>query len=93
MHKFHKTAFHVAVKSGVAIQPVAIYCRPLFLGKGQSWISFCRANNRMVVRYLPPVQINDLAEEQRNASGLSEVVKERIEQALESMDKMSTNKS
>jgi len=93
MHKFRKTAFHAAVKSGVAIQPVAIYCRPLFLGKGQSWASFCCANNRMVVCYLPPVHINDLAEEQRNANGLSEVVREQIEQALLAMDETSSNDS
>ena len=81
MHKFRKTAFHAAVKSGVAI-----YCDPLFLGKNQSWIDFCRAKNRMIVRYLPPVRIEDLAVERQNASGLSEVVKEQIEAALLAMD-------
>ena len=86
MRKFRKTAFHAAVKSGVAIQPVAIYCDPLFLGKDQRWFDFCRANNRMVVRYLPPIRIEELAEEQQSASGLSEVVRAQIEQALQMMD-------
>lgn len=91
IHKFRKTAFHAAVKSGVAIQPVAIYCHPLFLGKGQSWVNFCRANNRMVVRYLPPVYISDLAENQQNATALSEVVRTQIEQALQTMGHVSAD--
>lgn len=82
MRKFRKTAFHAAARSQVPVQPVAILCHPLFLGKNQSWVDFCRASNRMTIRYLPLVRMEDLPKEKQNATGLSEIVREHIQQAL-----------
>lgn len=84
--RFRTTGFHAALKSGVAVQPVAIYCRPLFLGKNQSWLEFCRHRNHMTVHYLPLIRIEDLPVDKQHAAGLAEVSKERIEQALNEMD-------
>lgn len=85
MHKFRSTGFHAALKCNVPIQPVAIYCKPLLLGKNQPWWEFCRQVNRMTVQYLPPVVLHELPVEKQNSSGLGEMVRERISQALASL--------
>ncbi|MEE9342405.1 MAG: lysophospholipid acyltransferase family protein [Gammaproteobacteria bacterium] len=85
MRKFRTTAFHTAVKSGYPLQPIAIHCQPLFLGKNQKWSSFGRYTNRMTIRYLPVININDLAENKRNAAGLLEASHDRIAKALANM--------
>lgn len=90
MRKFRTTAFHAAVRSQVPIQPVAIYCRPLFLGKKQSWIDFCRTRNRMTIHYLPPINVNELPAGKQTASALSEIVRERIHLALQTCDATQT---
>jgi len=86
MKKFRTTAFHAAIKSQKAIQPVMIHCRPLFLGKKQRWIDFCRTRNLMTIQYLQPIHITELPEEKQTASGLSERVRERIQSALLAWD-------
>lgn len=85
VRKFRTTAFHAVVKAQSALQPVAIYCRPLFLGKNQKWLSFCRGTNHMTVRYLPAIRIDELPEEKRNASGLAEAARNRICAALDEL--------
>jgi 1-acyl-sn-glycerol-3-phosphate acyltransferase len=82
MRKFRSTGFHAAIKGNVPVQPVAIYCRPLLLGKHQPWREFCRETNRMTIHYLPPVFLHDLPVEKQNSSGLAETVRDRITQAL-----------
>jgi 1-acyl-sn-glycerol-3-phosphate acyltransferase len=85
IRKFRTTAFHAATKSGQPLQPIAIYCRPLFLGKTQNWLEFCRQTNQMTIRYLPVIKLEDLPEDKRNASGLAEAARQSIYAALEDM--------
>lgn len=82
VRKFRTTVFHAVVKSQSALQPVAIYCQPLFLGKNQKWLTFCRATNHMTIRYLPVIHLRDLPKEKRNASGLAEAARSSICSAL-----------
>jgi len=72
----------VAIKSGVAVQPVAIYYRPLLLGKGQRWSTFCRQTSHITIRYLDPL----LPEEGQTAANLAEATKTRICTALAIME-------
>lgn len=89
LRKFRTTAFHAAVKSGRPLQPIAIYCKPLFLGKNQKWLEFSRHTNHMTLRYLPVIQLSDLPKDQRNASGLAEAARNSITAALEAMKNQS----
>ena len=82
MHKFRAAAFQSALKSAAAIQPVAIYCDPLILGKGQSWTVVARQANVMTIRYLPPVTLDELPADRRTAAALGELVAGRIDAAL-----------
>lgn len=86
MRKFRTTAFHAALKSGRPLQPIAIYCKPLFLGKNQKWLEFSRHTNHMTLRYLPVIQLSDLPEDKRNASGLAEAARHSMTVALEDME-------
>ncbi|MCU7849880.1 MAG: 1-acyl-sn-glycerol-3-phosphate acyltransferase [Candidatus Thiodiazotropha sp. (ex Lucinoma kastoroae)] len=86
MHKFRTTGFHAAIKGDVPIQPVAIHCKPLLLGKNQSWSDFSQEMNRITVRYLSPIMLCDLSPEMQNSSGLSDMVKESINTALVELD-------
>lgn len=83
--KFRSTAFHATVKSGYPLQPIAIYCRPLFLGKGQKWLEFCRHTNHMTIHYLPVIQLEDLPEDRRNAAGLAEAARQSITATLDKL--------
>jgi len=82
VNRFRTTGFHAAIHSRVAVQPVVIYCQPLFLGKHQPWSSFCHHQNIMTIEYLQPVLAGDLPEAERNAKGLSGAVRERIQERL-----------
>lgn len=84
--RFRSTGFHAALKSGVAVQPVAIYCKPLFLGKNQPWIEFCQHRNHMLVRYLPVIRVEDLPTDKQHANGLADAARQSIEQALNEME-------
>jgi len=84
--RFRTTGFYAAMRAGVAVQPVVIYCDPLFLGKNQSWSSFSRAGNRMVVEYQEPIRVSDLPEELRSAKGLADHVRTAIRQRLGELD-------
>ncbi|MCP4407287.1 MAG: 1-acyl-sn-glycerol-3-phosphate acyltransferase [Gammaproteobacteria bacterium] len=90
MHKFRTTAFHAAIRYQATIQPVVIFCQPLFLGKKQSWIDFSRHKNIMTIRYLPVVQIGDLPEAEQTATGLARAVRKNILSALTEMSTAST---
>ncbi len=83
MRKFRFTAFHAAIKSQVPVQPVAIYCEPLFLGKGQRWLDFCKTRNRITLHYLPPIQLEDLPEAHQSAAGLAAAAHDAIQAVLE----------
>ncbi len=80
--RFRSTGFHAAIKSGVPVQPVVIYCDPLFLGKRQSWPEFSKTCNRMVVEFLSPIKIEDLKEEERSAKGMAGHVRKLIKNRL-----------
>ena len=82
VRKFRATAFHGAIKCQAAVQPVVIFCQPLFLGKDQSWIEFSRQRNIMTIRYLPVVRVEDLPEGEQTATGLARAVRGRILSAL-----------
>lgn len=84
--RFRSTGFHAAIRSNVVVQPVAIYCAPLFLGKNQPWHAFSRARNRMVIEYLQPVRVGDLPEPERTAKGLSDHVRHLIRERLGELD-------
>jgi 1-acyl-sn-glycerol-3-phosphate acyltransferase len=85
LRKFRSTAFHAAIKNDAPIQPVAIYCEPLFLGKGQRWAAFSKHKNTITLKYLPPIQLADLNRENQSASGLANTTKTAILNALEQM--------
>ena len=82
LHEFRITGFHAAVASDVPVQPVAIYCNPLFLGKNQPWREFCRRENQVSLLYLPPVFLSDLPQDKQNSAGLADAVKKRIREGL-----------
>jgi 1-acyl-sn-glycerol-3-phosphate acyltransferase len=87
VRKFRTTAFHAAIKCRVPVQPVAIFCQPLILGKGQRWTEVARHRNTMTIRYLPVMHIEDLPETEQTATGLSRAVREEILSALAEMSK------
>ncbi len=87
LHKFRTTAFHSAIRSNTALQPVAIHCQPLFLGKRQYWLDFCRRRNKMHIRYLPPITIDSLPTDQRNAAGLALAAQTCIQESLDKMER------
>lgn len=93
MRKFRLAAFHAAVKHPVPVQPVAIFCQPLFLGKNQSWINFTQYRNTMTIRYLPVMRVEDLPESRQTASGLSKAVSENILNALREMSDSTPNRA
>lgn len=68
--RFHTTSFLAAFKSNCVVQPVVIYCDPLFLGKKQSWTEFSRGRNRMVIEYQEPIRVAELPKELRSTKGL-----------------------
>lgn len=84
--RFRATGFYAAMRSGVPVQPVVIYCEPLFLGKNQPWSAFSRARNRMVIEYLQPVRMNDLPAGEQTAKGMSEHVRGVIRDRLAELD-------
>jgi len=84
--RFRSTGFYAAIRSGVPIQPVAIYCRPLFLGKNQSWSSFSKAKNRIVIEYLEPIRIETLPSETQTAKGVADHVRGIIKKRLNELD-------
>lgn len=85
LRKFRSTAFHAAIKNDVPIQPVAIYCEPLFLGKGQPWSEFSKHKNTITLKYLSPIQLADLSHDNQSAAGLAKATKTAIMDALEQM--------
>ena len=82
LHKFRTTAFHAAIKNDVPILPVAIYCQPLFLGKGQPWPEFCKAKNKLTLHYLPPIYLKALPAHQQSATGLAKATEDTIVKTL-----------
>lgn len=82
LHKFRSTAFHAAIKHNVPVQPVAILCEPLFLGKGQRWSEFSKRKNTITLHYLPLIYLNDLPEEKQSAIGLADAAKTAILETL-----------
>ncbi len=84
--RFRSTGFYAAIRAGVPIQPVVIYCKPLFLGKNQSWSSFSRAKNDMVIEYLDPVRIEALPGAEQSAKGVANHVRGIIKNRLSELD-------
>ena len=80
--RFRSTGFHAAISSDSPVQPVAIYCKPLFLGKNQSWKEFSAAKNLMVIEFLEPIHITDLPEDMRSAKALADHVRTIIKERL-----------
>lgn len=82
VHKFRTAAFHAAIRCSIPVQPVAIYCEPLFLGKKQRWIDFSRRKNIMTLRYLPAIEVEDLPHDDQSAASFSREVNATITRAL-----------
>lgn len=83
MNKFRSTAFHAAIKHDVAVQPVAIVCQPLFLGKNQRWVEFGKQRNKLRLIYLPEIRLENLPENQQTATGLASAAKAAIQASLD----------
>ena len=86
--RFRTTLFHAAAQLQLPVQPVAIYCDPLFLGKNQSWIEFSSAKNNMTISYLDPVSISDLPAEEQTARGLALHTRKLIKEELKRLDSL-----
>jgi 1-acyl-sn-glycerol-3-phosphate acyltransferase len=84
--RFRSTGFHAAISSGLPVQPVVIYCKPLFLGKHQSWKEFSAAKNLMVIEFLKPVYVTDLPEDMRSAKALADHVRKIIKERLTELE-------
>jgi len=80
--RFRSTIFHAAIKKQSPIQPVAIYCKPLFLGKNQSWLAFSKRSNTMMIRYLEPIIIEELPEYLQQPQALAKHVRQLIQTEL-----------
>ncbi|MDX8397228.1 MAG: lysophospholipid acyltransferase family protein [Mariprofundaceae bacterium] len=76
--KFRSTVFHAAVKAGVKIQPVAIYCRPLFLGKNQAWMDFPKSQNHVTIEYLEPISPAKLTGSESVPDYTLELIKQKL---------------
>ncbi len=76
--RFRTTVFYAALKAQVPIQPVSIYCAPLFLGKKQAWIDFSRQRNIMVIEYLEPITIKDFSHEGVTPQAIAEESRQKI---------------
>jgi 1-acyl-sn-glycerol-3-phosphate acyltransferase len=85
VRKFRAAAFHAALRCPAPVQPVAVFCQPLFLGKNQHWTDLSRHRNIMTVRYLPVMHIEDLPEGEQTAGGFARAVRETIVIALTEM--------
>ena len=83
MNKFRSTAFHAAIKNKVAVQPVAIFCHPLFLGKNQHWADFSKRRSICTLHYLPEIHLENLPEDQQNAIGLATASRAAIQASLD----------
>lgn len=83
MNKFRTTAFHAAVRNKVTVQPVAIHCEPLFLGKNQRWVDFGKQRNKFTLHYLPIIHLENLPEGQQTAKGLAATAKAAIQASLD----------
>ena len=88
LKKFRTTLFHSVIQTNSAVQPVAIYCKPLFLGKNQSWLEFSSGKNLMVISYLPPIYVHNLADSERSARGLASRTQDAIKEELLRLDSL-----
>ena len=82
LHKFRSTPFHIAKSFDIPIQPVAIYCEPLFLGKNQRWWDFSQRGNTMTIRYLPVFHPNECPNDRATSLGLARYAQTVIDEAL-----------
>ncbi len=89
---FRLPVFHAASEINAPVQPVAIWCEPMFLGKGQSWLTFANPENKMVVSFLPPIVLKNLPPEQRNAKGMAQATRAAIETELQRLEGMLVKK-
>jgi len=87
IQKFRTTLFHSAIQENVPIQPVALYCDPLFLGKNQSWLDFSSGKNKMTISYLPPIHLSSLPAEEQTARGFASAVRNAVQKELNRLDK------
>lgn len=76
--RFRSTVFYAAMKAEVMIQPVSIYCAPLFLGKKQAWMDFPRNRNVMVVEYLAPIDLKDASYKELSPQAIAECTRKNI---------------
>lgn len=89
--RFRSTGFHAAIRLDSPVQPVVIYCEPLFLGKDQSWKEFSTAKNLMVIEFLKPIYVADLPEDMRSAKSFAEHVRKVIKEHLIELEAEKSN--
>lgn len=90
IQKFRTTLFHSAIQANVPVQPIALYCNPLFLGKNQSWLDFSSGRNKMTISYLPPIHLNELPAEEQTARGFASAVRNAVQKELNRLDNQKT---
>lgn len=76
--RFRSTVFHAAMQANVKIQPVAIYCQPLFLGKKQAWTDFAKTENHMTIEYLEPIDLASFSEAGLTSQALADLTRQMI---------------
>jgi len=85
VRRFRSTVFYAAIKAKAPIQPVSIYCAPLFLGKKQSWKDFSRKKNVMVIEYLEPIHVKDFLDKELTPQAIAEESRQKILSNLDSL--------
>ena len=85
VERYRSTVFYAAIKTNVMVQPVSIYCSPLFLGKNQRWIDFPRRKNVMVIEYLEPIDLKDFSYKGLTPQAIAEESRQKILSNLASL--------
>jgi len=88
--EFKPGAAAVAARADVAILPVAIECRPLFLSKEQPWYFVPEQRPAFLIRIMPPLTVADLvpagSNERQARHELNECLRNRIAGELRNME-------
>jgi len=80
--RFRSTVFYAAIQANVKIQPVVIYCEPLFLGKQQAWMDFPKRKNYMTIEYLKPIDLATFSEAELTSQALADLTHQMISERL-----------
>jgi 1-acyl-sn-glycerol-3-phosphate acyltransferase len=79
-YKFHRGFAHVALKSGVDIQPVIIQCEPSLLAKGIPWYKIPEQSAKFIIDVKPPIKVASIVDVNEAAA----ITSRNMEQYFES---------